>query len=484
MNRSIMKRKITKISQLLAIAVLVLFTACDDYLNDIPKGQKIPTTWEDYNAFIRNNYTFHYFDSDQLYVLMGDQLKSPTNVSSPSLTRVHYYWEEDVDRMEVMVSGDRNDYYSAYEGIFAWNLIIENTPNATECTEQQRAMLIAQGRVLRTMHYFHLANRYADQYCEATKNNLSVPLVTSASVEAPSPQVTIEELYQFLLDDLHMAVDDLPVNAETILHPNKAAGYGMLARVYLSMSDYENALKYADEALKLNDKLYDWIGFYEDDKKRFDTPNSYLSAPLTDPERENVENYVFGYGSANYSERGLYPSLSYYPLSPERAALFEPGDTRLITKWKLRTASAGFPYYCGIYAVGLNKGGMRSAEMYYIKAECLARQGDINGAMALVNKVRKTRILPEYYQDWTATSVKDAVQKVMADKFNEFIQTQEAFCDMRRLNRDPEYARTLTRTVEGVTYTLQPNSHLWTLPFPREVIENPGNSPIKQNVSR
>ena len=33
------------------------FHACDDYLDDdVPKGQKIPKTWEDYNAFIRNNF--------------------------------------------------------------------------------------------------------------------------------------------------------------------------------------------------------------------------------------------------------------------------------------------------------------------------------------------------------------------------------------------------------------------------------------------
>lgn len=39
-------------------------------------------------------------------------------------------------------------------------------------------------------------------------------------------------------------------------------------------------------------------------------------------------------------------------------------------------SSSGIPYYAGIYALEMNKGGMRSPEMYYIKAECLARKGE------------------------------------------------------------------------------------------------------------
>ena len=52
---------------------------------------------------------------------------------------------------------------------------------------------------------------------------------------APSPQVTLQTIYEFMLDDLNKAVEDLPVHSESILHPNRALGYGMLARVYLSM---------------------------------------------------------------------------------------------------------------------------------------------------------------------------------------------------------------------------------------------------------
>jgi tetratricopeptide (TPR) repeat protein len=482
-----MKRQIiTKISSLLFLVAAVVFAACDSYLDDVPKGQKIPQTWEDYNAFIRNNFSYHYFDPDPLAVLVGDMFKVPSTVTSQSLTRANYYADETVNRIDVMSGNDKNPYYNAYEGLFAWNLIVENVPDATECTEAQRRQLIAQARVLRAMHYFYLTNFYADQYSEATKDKLSVPMVTSASVEAPSPQVTLQKMYEFMLDDLNKAAgEDLPVHAETILHPNRALGYGMLARVYLAMGDYDNALKNASLALEQNDKLFNWVEFYQADKERYDNPQNYKTGVASNPETDNVENYIYGYGSSTSGWSGL--SNVSYAISPERAARFEPGDARLLTHWKLRVSASGIHYYAGIYALEQNKGGMRSPEMYYIKAECLARKGgaeNIKKAMDLVNKVRKTRILPEYYKDWTATTTKEAVEKIIRDKESEYIQTQVIFCDYRRLNQDPEYARAFPRVIEGKTYTLNPQSHLWIMPFPLEAISNPGNGEIKQNVDK
>lgn len=215
-----------------------------------------------------------------------------------------------------------------------------------------------------------------------------------------------------MLDDLNKAVEDLPVHSESILHPNRALGYGMLARVYLSMGDYDNALKNASLALEQNDQLFNWIDLYEADKERYDDPKNYTSGVAGNPETDNVENYIYCYGSSTSGWTGL--NNTSYAISPERAARFEKGDTRLLTHWKSRVSSSGIPYYAGIYALEMNKGGMRSPEMYYIKAECLARKGgeaNIREAMELVNKVRKTRILPEFYQDWTAATTKEAVEK-------------------------------------------------------------------------
>lgn len=476
-----LKKYITKF---LLLAVVAMMTSCNDYLNEIPKGQKTPQTWADYNAFMK--YTsIQYFEIDLISLLMNDRVRSQTQLTSDDMVRAMYLWDETIDRTQYTNTASKHDnrkaYFSAYEQMFYWNLIIEQVPEATECTEEERQMLIAQAKVQRALTYFYLTNYFADQYCEATKTKLAVPLTTSASIEAPSPQVTLEEMYAFMVKDLTEAIPHLPKIGETIVHPNKAAGLSLLARVYLTMGDYDKALEISTQSLNENDKLYSWLDFYYDDQARFDDPSNRSTSCKTDPEKENVENNLFHFASMNMWS-GVTQAT--YGITPERAAQFEEGDTRLLTHWKAYKSSAYGDYYYGIYGIEPNKGGLRSVEMYYIKAECLARRGDLQGAMDLINAVRKTRILPEFYQDWTAATTAEAIDLIMDDKANEFIQNPVIFYDYRRLNKEGKYTRTITKTYNGETLTLSPNSHLWIQPFPIEVISNPGNGTITLNVNK
>jgi hypothetical protein len=127
---------------------------------------------------------------------------------------------------------------------------------------------------------------------------------------------------------------------------------------------------------------------------------------------------------------------------------------------------------------------MTTTEVYLIKAECLARTQKVSDAMDVLNKVRKTRILSAYYQPLTATDATDAVKKIRAVKNNEMILTIVPFADARRFNLDSNYATTLTKTVNGTTYTLKPDSYMWTMPFPAGAVKNSGNGTITQNVEK
>ena len=143
--------------------------------------------------------------------------------------------------------------------------------------------------------------------------------------------------------------------------------------------------------------------------------------------------------------------------------------------------------YYGIRNDRFNGGGLSTPEMYYIQAECIARQGgqdNIDEAMGILNDLRHTRFFDEDYHELSATSVEEAVQLIIRDKANEYIQTPIPFWDARRLNLHPEYATTRTKTYNGQTLTLTPDSHLWTMPFPLGATSNPGNGTLQQNVER
>ncbi len=467
---------------MIVLSGLILTVSCNDYLSDIPKGQKTPTTFVDYDAFINFSDQL-YMEIEQTSILMNEYFRSTSALNSNELSKANYFWDETVDR--TLINSKDYAYSRAYEGIFYWNLIVDYAGNATECTESERLALVAQGRVLRDITYFYVANYFADVYDETTLDKLCVPLVKSSSTDAPSPQVTIGELYDFLVEDLEKAIPDLPATGSNMFHPSKAAGYGLLARVQLMMGNYEDALKNAESALALNSQLFSWVDYYNADKERFDDPTNYTSSAISsygNPEINNVENYFFKYPSMMFYN-GNYGS-GYYALSADRAAQFEKGDTRLLTHWKYRYSTSLGDYYYGIYAILPNKGGIRSSEMYYIKAECLARTGNVSQAMNVLNTVRATRILPEYYEELTASSEVEAVKKITDDKFNEFIQNIVSFADRKRLNKDSLYQKTLTKTVNGVTYQISPDSHLWIMPFPESVINNPGNATITQNTTK
>lgn len=153
------------------------------------------------------------------------------------------------------------------------------------------------------------------------------------------------------------------------------------------------------------------------------------------------------------------------------------------SRWKLRTVGAE-TYYKGLLSGYYNKGGLTTTEMWLVKAECLAQQGDISQAMEIVNKVRAKHILPDHYQPWTATTEEEAVKAVIKVKCNALVQTIVPFMDRRRWNQDSRYAETFSKTEDGNDYSLAPDSYMWVMPFPQGAIDNLGNGSIKQNVDK
>lgn len=475
-------KKMQYITGIALLGASLLLASCNDFLGILPKGEKIPTTLADYEAFIRYDYN-HVCDFSQAMYLMNDFYIVSNTLSTISLESINYNWMEDQDRI---VENDEDElaYYYSYSSIFYWNLMIRDVPEATECTEEERQELIAQAKVLRAMDYFNLLNYYADPYEASTAaEKLSVPLITSPDMGAPSEQVTIDSLYGFILADLTAALPYLPEEGVTVLHPTLGAGYAMLARVYLTMENYEDALTYAELALEQNNALYDWRQYYEENREQLEDPEDYsTSCPAVG--LDNVENYFFRYGTN--SQKNFGQSGTTHSLTTWRAAQFEEGDARLASKWKWRYMSPDTIYY-GIRNDRFNGGGLSTPEMYYIQAECIARQGgqdNIDEAMGILNDLRRTRFFDEDYRELSATSVEEAVQLIIRDKANEYIQTPIPFWDARRLNLHPEYATTRTKTYNGQTLTLTPDSHLWTMPFPQGATSNPGNGTLQQNVER
>jgi len=464
------------------MAILLIFTvliasSCDDYLNVLPKGKKIPTTLADYEAFIRYEYGNQTTDIEQAVIFLNDRYVSSSYLSYYPLWKANYNWDETANRIELNNSSE-STYYMLYGTISTCNLIVENAPTSTEATEAAKNEVMAYAKVIRSMCYYVLVNYYAETYQEATAaTKLGVPLIESANLGASYKQVTIKEIYDYILKNVDEALPYLPNYGTTMLHPGAGAAYAFLARVYLTMGDYTNAEKNADKALAINNKLYDWTAFYTANQTQIEKPASYTR--LVDPAGFSyVENYNYRHGSTYYS-------TAENSITTNRANLFETGDARFAARWKIYTVGTDTYYYSTLTSYH-NYGGMTTAEVYLIKAECQARANKLPEAMTTLNAVRKTRILASNYQDLSATSISDAISKIRRAKDNELIFSIVPFADARRLNAEGTYAstRTFSKTVNGATITLSSTSYMWTMPFPQGATDNPGNGTITQNVEK
>ena len=109
--------------------------------------------------------------------------------------------------------------------------------------------------------------------------------------------------------------------------------------------------------------------------------------------------------------------------------------------------------------------GITTSEMYLVAAECEARQGSIGRAMELVNKLRNNRIVDN--KALTAADRDEALKLVLEERRREFALTGlTRFIDLKRLNLDSRFAKTIVHHVVGKDLTLPPNDPRWALPIP------------------
>mgnify|MGYP000470658358 FL=1 len=117
--------------------------------------------------------------------------------------------------------------------------------------------------------------------------------------------------------------------------------------------------------------------------------------------------------------------------------------------------------------------GMRTAEVYLILAEAMARLNDLSGSVEVLNQLREKRIkgseavLPE------PATQREMMQEIINERRKELLFGFSRFWDLKRFNTEADYAKTITRTfplvtttVEQKIYTLKPDSRLYIIPFP------------------
>ena len=127
-----------------------------------------------------------------------------------------------------------------YGAIRDCNIALSRLPEATEMSETEKSAFIGELRFIRGFAYYYLVRLYRG--CPLrTENNMTEYNLAKSSVD---------EIYNFLIDDFVYASNYAPATARVAGTPTKYAASGMLSDVYLQLQKYKEA---ASEAKKVID---------------------------------------------------------------------------------------------------------------------------------------------------------------------------------------------------------------------------------------
>lgn len=488
-GKTFMKRIIA----LSCLAATLLFSACDNYLDIVPKGESVLNKTSDYLGLLEDVYGYPL--STEWY-LSGEatsyDMSILENYSYP-INSANYFWNEEFDRALYMTETGYSVLYSTcYSKIASYNIIIHNI-NDSEGSEQDKRMGMAQAKILRALNYFYLINTYAKPYDPLTaEEERGIILRGEFSLEKEGVQSTVADAYRLIQQDIEEALPDLPHVAMNTFRPDKSFGYALKAKVHLFKREFDDALTASLNGIKeaeteAGHKLWNMnteyaaalqymMGMYGGAMPemmfeyngsmygmfRMMVQSTYFKHGYDDP-----ENLLYQHGLNSMSP---HPTMVRKPIMD----LFNPAqDLRYTfsmgTMPPRPTAEPGSVSLNNMM-VNWNCGGIKLSEVYLMAAECYARKGDTDNAMKYINDIRKNRIIAKYYKDLEAATQEEAMKIVREERKRELLLTFNGFFDIRRFCT--EFNETLTREYDGKTYTLKPTSHLLTYPFPVSAMQN------------
>lgn len=460
------------VTTILAICVVVMLTGCNDYLDIKPKGEKIPTTVSDYETLL--NYESVQKVSDTYPAYLTDDVFLPDvaeGTATPGLNSV----DQSIRNLYLFkkeVFGDAQDdgfWFASYNRIYYYNTVIDNIMDADGSDEQQKLSIRAEALISRALEYLYLVNGYAKHYDVRTaESDPGVPLILDEDISKKNlVRASVKDVYAQILSDLQTALPNLPVQAKgNAFRASKAAGYGVLAKTYLYMGNYAEALKAANEVLEINNSLLD-LKKYAVVKPQSSIGRTNVPQDIDNPENIYIKfaPYVYGLSSKVFG-------------SDELISLFSEDDMRLQIYFTKNFRNIPTDKYVWAPYLRANL-AVSSPEIYLIAAECEAREGSVERAMSLINKLRDNRI--KNNTPLVAIDRSDALQKVLEERRRELAMSgMVRYIDLKRLNQDSQSAKTVTHVTSVGTFTLEPNSPLYVLPIPAKVMRFNKNS-MQQN---
>ncbi len=460
-------KRIVKKTLRLACAITASFTvtSCAEEFLALKQDRNaaVPSTLADFQAFLDNVSVMNHPSVTRLGYLGADECY----VSDASWANAIYEYERQAYLWadDVYVGGAVPDWEFGYKRILHANIVLDGLASLEVTPVERDAYRLARGSALffRGLTFFELAQLFCAPYPvsgEPSPTALGIPLRLEADVTAKASRATLQETYDRIIADLREAAAVLSTERKIDIRPSKPAAHALLARVYLQMGRYADALRYADSTLSVYSDLVD---FNTIDTLRI-TDNLFDGLRLRHPE-------VIYMGSALSPHlMGPYSNLR---IDTNFRKGYAEDDLRRTVYFK--DYVQGMQLFRGSYRPEGNWfTGLAVNELLLIKAESHARLGEAVKALQPLNRLLANRMAVSAFVPLASADAEAIIARVVAERRKELVLRGLRWNDLRRLNQEPRFATTLVRVIDGTRYELPPGSPRYTWPIPEETVRQSG----------
>ncbi len=494
-----------RITLLSIIALSLIFTSCNKFLDVKPAGKLIPGSG-DVSSFDRllNNTTtidFVYQNNNRTSSLI--YLTDDVEISNNQADFAWYDGHPNIDNYFAHTfkrpygNPTVQDYYwnwGFYKSAQFFNTVINGvndirTPEVAKAADE----VIAQASVARAWGYFYATLGYGPVYKPSGDNSAkTIPYRTSSDVLSPMEDLSTHgEVFTKVLAEIHGNMKNIPEQVPANTRFGKVQTYAFLAHYHLFTQQFDSVAYYANKALVMaanqkggmqnlfyNYNKFSWadpsVATNPDQRNSTSINTSEGTDPLTAPYHREIALYR--------TTAGPGASSSCYP-STEYLALFDrANDLRceyfFYEYFGYKTTVAGIVYDDGRRIVNNQLKMERTAgytypEILLMKAEANARLSKTAEALADLNYLRvlrfKTGTPPLNITD------KDLlVKEIINERRRELpVGSPKRFFDLKRFTLDPgkPWSKTsITHTVKGVPYTAAIDSDFFVLPIRNDVL--------------
>ncbi|QVY66871.1 RagB/SusD family nutrient uptake outer membrane protein [Polaribacter sp. Q13] len=450
----------------LVIFSFVLLNNCDNFLEVDQIGKSaIPVFFSDMDGFraaLPGAYSTVYEYYGEEFVLYPDVAADMLQVNTVGdNSMISQYNYNSNPQEEITAVG--GIWTGALEALVNVNNILEYAQGVLveyPESEDEMAIIKAQALFLRALIHFDLVRIYAQPFnFTADASHIGIPvLLKTPSSDDNVARNTVAEVYAQVIKDLKEAeaLFGTDTSIESSYFASKKAVHGLLARVYLYMENWTEAVNYSTLAINStplsegDDYLDLFLAVQDKDESLFK-----LNGKLKTPELIDFYNLDSPLGYAGNKLMTLLKE------NPEDLRLQLLDDSTLGTlKYIKKDISIADRYYNIIV--------LRTSEMYLIRAEANNNLNNMEAAIADI----KTLQARNYQKDISEISILENTKETVStlidnERAKELSFEGHRLYDLTRTKQDMVRDVTTTSSVKEVLYP----SSLFVLPIPQKEMD-------------